>query len=72
MKNTAIAGLLALESRINDLVATCARLKQENTSLLARQEALVGERAELVEKTELARTKVDAMITRLKGMETTA
>jgi cell division protein ZapB len=34
-----------------------------------RQENLVAERAALIEKTELARTKVEAMITRLKAME---
>ena len=46
-----------------------ARLKDENASLRARQESLVSERAELIEKTELARNRVEAMISRLKAME---
>ncbi|MES9927390.1 MAG: TIGR02449 family protein, partial [Candidatus Thiodiazotropha sp. 6PDIVS] len=47
----------------------CSYLKDENKSLRMRQDNLVAERAALIEKTELARTRVEAMITRLKSME---
>ncbi|MCU7959992.1 MAG: TIGR02449 family protein [gamma proteobacterium symbiont of Bathyaustriella thionipta] len=62
--------LKKLEVRIEELIRTCARLKQENTTLRSSQTDLVNERAELVEKTELARARVESMITRLKTLET--
>jgi cell division protein ZapB len=61
--------LRKLEQRVEDLIQACSYLKDENKSLRARQDSLVAERAALIEKTELARTRVEAMITRLKSME---
>ena len=61
--------LLKLEQRVDELIHACAYLKDENRSLRARQDSLVAERAALIEKTELARARVEAMITRLKSME---
>jgi cell division protein ZapB len=62
--------LQALEVRVEELIRACSYLKDENKSLRLRQDNLVAERAALIEKTELARTRVEAMITRLKSMET--
>lgn len=62
--------LQALEVRVEELIRACSYLKDENKSLRMRQDNLVAERAALIEKTELARTRVEAMITRLKSMET--
>jgi cell division protein ZapB len=45
------------------------RLEEENNSLRARQESLVAERATLVQRNEEARTRVEAMIERLKSLE---
>lgn len=59
----------SLEKRVDELIQTCVKLKEENISLRARQDTLIAERAELIEKTELARSRVEAMITRLKTME---
>jgi cell division protein ZapB len=59
-----------LETRVEELIRACSYLKDENKSLRARQDNLVAERAALIEKTELARARVEAMITRLKSMET--
>ena len=61
--------LRKLEQRVEDLIRACSYLKDENKSLRARQDSLVTERAALIEKTEQARTRVEAMITRLKSME---
>ena len=58
-----------LERQVDALIKACSALKQENSSLRQRQEILVVERAELIEKTELARSRVEAMISRLKAME---
>ena len=61
--------LRQLEVRVEELIRTCSNLADENKSLKARQESLVAERAVLIEKTELARARVEAMISRLKAME---
>ena len=61
--------LRALEVRVDELIRACAHLKQENKALKAHHEQLVAERAALTEKTDLARSRVEAMITRLKSLE---
>lgn len=61
--------LRKLEQQVEDLIRACAYLKDENKSLRTRQDTLVTERAALIEKTEQARSRVEAMITRLKSME---
>jgi len=61
--------LQKLEVRLEELVNTIARLKEENRSLRNQQDSLVSERANLIEKNEMARTRVEAMINRLKAME---
>ena len=61
--------LQKLEVRLEELVNSIERLKEENRSLRNQQDSLVSERANLIEKNELARTRVDAMINRLKAME---
>jgi cell division protein ZapB len=57
------------ERLAGDLIYRVERLQEENASLRASQEHLVAERADLIEKTELARSKVEAMVARLKSME---
>ena len=61
--------LKKLETRVDDLLSTCNKLMSENKSLRHQQETLVSERAHLIEKNELARTRVESMITRLKSLE---
>jgi len=61
--------LKRLESRVEELIRACILLKEENRSLKTRQDNLVAERATLIKKTELARNRVEAIISRLKGME---
>lgn len=58
-----------LEQQVEELIRLCDRLREENASLRASQEHLVAERADLIEKTELARSRVEAMVVRLKSME---
>ncbi|MCY4222581.1 MAG: TIGR02449 family protein [Thiotrichales bacterium] len=59
-----------LEEKIDRLIRICERLEDENRALRDQQNSLIAERATLVEKSELARSRVEAMITRLRGMET--
>ena len=61
--------LRSLEEKLDSLIQLCYTLQNENSSLKTKQEELVREKAGLIEKTALARTKVEAMITRLKSME---
>ena len=60
-----------LETQLRNLLTQIQKLREENQSLHVRQEALVTERASLVAKNDEARTKVEAMINRLKGLEQT-
>ncbi len=64
--------LKRLEVRIDELIRTVERLKEENRSLRAQQQMLTSERAQLIERNELARSRVEAMINRLKAMEQSA
>lgn len=61
--------LAALESKVDQLIETVTTLSVENAALRQQQGSLAVERADLIEKTELARTRVEAMISRLKSME---
>ena len=61
--------LMALESQVDELIQTCEHLSDENRALRDQQSSLVAERASLIEKSELARSRVEAMIARLKAME---
>lgn len=58
-----------LEDRVDDLIKAVERLQQENKDLREAQFSLMTERSQLIEKTELARTRVEAMISRLKALE---
>lgn len=61
--------LQQLETRIDELLGLSARLRQENQSLHARESKLLEERAHLLKKNDLARAKVEAIITRLRSLE---
>ncbi|MDD1620681.1 MAG: TIGR02449 family protein [Methylococcaceae bacterium] len=61
--------LEALEAKLDTLIAQYSQIKNENKSLKVKQDALVKEKAKLLEKTTLAKTRVEAMIARLKAME---
>jgi cell division protein ZapB len=59
----------ALTSRLDELLALARRLADENRSLRQNQEALMSERANLLAKNEQARSRVEAMISRLRSLE---
>jgi len=58
-----------LEQRIDELIDTVSLLTNENTNLRQQKDKLNIERSQLIEKTELARNRVEAMISRLKSLE---
>jgi cell division protein ZapB len=61
--------LLALESKLDKLILLCNRLQQENAELKAQESDWKRERVRLVEKNELARSRVEAMISHLKNLD---
>ncbi len=61
--------LATFAARIDALGALVQRLAEENLRLRNAQEQLAGERAQLLSKNEQARSRVEAMIQRLKAME---
>jgi cell division protein ZapB len=54
---------------VDELVATIGQVKEENRALRQRQDTLMSERANLLQKNEQVRARVEAMIGRLKAME---
>jgi cell division protein ZapB len=68
--STSELDLNKLETQVDELIRTIGRLTEENRNLRGKQQELMSERAELIEKTELARSRVEAMISRLRSIET--
>ena len=62
--------LVRLEEQVNMLLELLDRLTRENRSLRVQQESLATERAGLLEKHDQVRNRVDAIVTRLKSLET--
>ena len=58
-----------LEESVDELLSDLAGAREEIGSLRAQQEQLTLERAKLIEHNELARSRVEAMVNRLKALE---
>lgn len=61
--------LQALMGRLEQLIDRVEQLKRQNGLLLAQEKTWREERATLIEKNEIARHKVESMISRLKALE---
>ena len=61
--------LKELEAKLDELIDQYNLMKSENSTLKVKQDSLVKEKARLLEKTNLAKARVEAMIARLKAME---
>ncbi len=68
-KSAVESDLTGLERWIDELVHACQRLKDENRSLRQQHQAMASERAGLLQKNELARSRIEAMIAQLRSME---
>jgi len=66
MENNAIQ---QLEQQIDELLRAGRRLREENSLLKSQQSSWVAERAQLVEKTEVARTRIEKMVSRLQELD---
>ncbi|MCG8537147.1 MAG: TIGR02449 family protein [Pseudomonadales bacterium] len=58
-----------LESRVDEFIELCDEYKRHNQSLKSREVQLSEDRANLMKKNDMARAKVEAMISRLKALE---
>ncbi|MDV3243014.1 MULTISPECIES: TIGR02449 family protein [unclassified Methylocaldum] len=62
------AELVRLENKIDSLAAMCERLRDENQVLKSTLDEWMRERVQLSDKTEMAKSRVEAMISRLKSI----
>ncbi len=58
-----------LEARVDELIALCDAFARENQVLRQQRKTWRAERADLIERNELAKTKIEAMIGRLKTLD---
>lgn len=61
--------LRQLEARVDELLRIATYLRQENGQLRERTNRLLEERAQLVRKSDLAKSRVEAIISRLQSLE---
>ena len=61
--------LQILELKLDQLIAICQQLQAENSRLRDREGTLLKERGKLIEKNDVARSRVESMITRLKNLD---
>ena len=59
----------SLESKVDALIEALDELERKNTMLESDRENWLVERNRLLEKNELAKSKVEALILRLKALE---
>ncbi len=69
-KDKTTLDLSRLEDKIDDLITKVTTLSEENLQLRGQKESLTNEKFSLLEKTDQAKKRVEAMILRLKTMET--
>ncbi|HLV78172.1 MAG TPA: TIGR02449 family protein [Marinobacter sp.] len=59
----------ALADKLEQLIDRCKKLEKDNALLRELQDDLTRERAQLMHKNDLAKTKIEAMIGRLRALE---
>ena len=68
-KNPPLEEMDVLERRVSELISLTEQLSRENKALRTQQENWSIERAKLIEKNELAKSRVESMIGRLRALE---
>ncbi len=59
----------ALEARVDQLVTRCEELANQKAALADRERLWTRERARLIEKQEMMRSRLEAMVARLHALE---
>ena len=62
----------ALAKKVDELIELCGELDRENRSLKRDADGWQQERKKLIDRSELAKEKVEAMINRLRSLENEA
>jgi cell division protein ZapB len=58
-----------LELQVDELLRASRRIREENMLLKSQKVAWLSERAQLVEKTDMARSRIETMVGRLKELD---
>ncbi|BDZ74606.1 MULTISPECIES: TIGR02449 family protein [Methylophaga] len=58
-----------LEQQVDELLRTSRRLREENMLLRSQQTAWLSERSQLIEKTDVARSRIEKMVSRLRELD---
>lgn len=66
MENKAIQ---QLEQQVDELLNASRRIREENLLLKSQKAAWLSERAQLIEKTNTARQRIEKMVSRLKDLD---
>jgi len=61
--------LKQLEQRVDELINTCRRLRDENLSLRSSRDSLLEEKTKISEKNKIARNRLEAIVDRLRTLE---
>jgi cell division protein ZapB len=61
--------LTRLEQRVDELIKTCRRLRDENLSLRTSRDSLLEEKTKLAEKNKIARGRLETIVGRLRTLE---
>ncbi len=61
--------LQALADKLDRLIERCRKLEQDNADMRELQDSWNRERAQLIQKNDLAKNKIEAMIGRLRALE---
>ncbi len=56
------------EQKLDQLIELCQKLKRDNQALRNREDELIGERSQLIKKNDMARQRVETMISRLQAL----
>tara|TARA_B100001063_G_C16590902_1_gene465591 strand:+ start:257 stop:463 length:207 start_codon:yes stop_codon:yes gene_type:complete len=56
------------EQKLDQLIELCQKLKRDNQALRNREDELIGERSQLIKKNDMARQRVETMISRLQTL----
>jgi len=68
-QDSPVNALETLEERLGEVIQLCEQLREENRQLREQNATVLAERARLLEDNERARSKVEAMLERIRTME---
>ncbi|WP_339799621.1 TIGR02449 family protein [uncultured Marinobacter sp.] len=61
--------LQAMADKLDRLIERCRKLEQDNSALRELQDEWNRERAQLIQRNDLAKNRIEAMIGRLRALE---